>query len=86
MAEGRAALIHRQGEVEQVRVADADRCSVLSRLSLNSHNSRRFSLDNVIGSVCSGCGGVTGVRARPAAVFADHLAGARLAGGLRFYS
>lgn len=83
MAEGRAALIHRQGEVERVRVADADRCSVLSRRSLNS-NSRRFSLDNVIGSVCSVCGGVTGVRARPAAVFADHLGGQ--AGGLRFYS
>lgn len=84
MAEGRAPLIHRQGEVERVRVADANRCSVLSRLSLSSHNSGRFSLDNVIGLVCSVCGGLTGVRAQP--VFADHFAGARLAGGLRFYS
>lgn len=49
MAEGRPALIRPQGEVERVRVADADHSSVLSCLSLQSDNSRGFILDNVIG-------------------------------------
>lgn len=39
MAEGRAASIHQRGEVEWVGVADADRSSVLSCLSLKPRNS-----------------------------------------------
>lgn len=86
MAQGQAALIHRQGKSSRSESPAADRHAplfLLSRLALKSHNSPAgFGLSNVICSVYCLCRGVPvctdlSVRTHGAAVFVHHLAGVR---------
>lgn len=55
MAEGRAALIHRQGEVERVRVADADAVpsSPAARSTLITQGASAWIMSLVVFALCA---------------------------------